>query len=172
MFHCQQLFPVSSQFAYCNYLMIICAALCTEFELADALCHFFFPHTVTPALINFFFRYITSPWVLVKSWMETGWLNHYITSDSEKTWRRKLCASSLLQRHRYLFTRGLYSLTLTLRIRSVWCVKLKYLGLKVDWSCKVWVLFLKRKTQSRRKYNHTELPFSQCRYWAKTQFRN
>lgn len=103
---------------------------------------FLFPHTMSPALINFFFRYITSPWVSVKSWMETGWLSHYIASDSEKTWRRKLCASSLLQRHRYLFTRGLYSLILTLQIRSVWCVKLKYLGLKVDWSCKVRILFL------------------------------
>lgn len=154
MFHCQQLFPVSSQSTCCNYLMIIRAALCTEFGLADALCQlFFFFNTMTPALINFFFRYIISPWVLVKSWMETGWLSHYITSDSERTWRRKLCASSLLQRHRYLFTHGLYSLILTLQIPSVWCVKLKYLGLKVDWSYKVWILFFNRKC--KKDYGNT-----------------
>lgn len=42
VFHCQQLFAVSSQFACCNCFMIICAALCTESGLADALCHLFF----------------------------------------------------------------------------------------------------------------------------------
>lgn len=87
------------------YLTAVCAALFPELWLNNTLCCFFFFLTQCYWYCNTLsFRCITSPWVWEKCWTVTGWPSPCITSASERTWRKKLSASSHFLRNRYLLT--------------------------------------------------------------------
>lgn len=123
VFHCQQLFPVSSQFACCNYLMIIHAALCTEFGRADALCHLFFPSQNEPRpnkfLLQVHHKSLSLGEVLDGDRMAESLYHIRFRENVEK---KTLCQLTLTETQVFIYKRPVqFNLTVTVTLTTYYC---------------------------------------------------